>query len=36
MKDVAQKIAEEEGMPWRKVYRACLLMRREKEEGSAD
>lgn len=37
LKDVAQKIAEEEGLPWRKVYRACLLMRREKEEeGSAD
>ena len=24
VKDVARMIAEEEGVPWRKVYRACL------------
>jgi 16S rRNA (cytidine1402-2'-O)-methyltransferase len=29
VKDIARKIAEEEGVPWRKVYKACLSFRRE-------
>lgn len=37
LRDVAQQIAREEGVPWRKVYRACLLARRgQEQEGSAD
>jgi 16S rRNA (cytidine1402-2'-O)-methyltransferase len=37
LKEIAQRIAEEQGMPWRRVYKACLLFRREKEKGgSAD
>ncbi|MEW6669627.1 MAG: 16S rRNA (cytidine(1402)-2'-O)-methyltransferase [Thermodesulfobacteriota bacterium] len=37
LKDAARKIADEEGLPWRKVYRACLLVRRKREEeGPAD
>ena len=28
VKDIAQKIAVEQGVPWRKVYKACLSFRR--------
>jgi 16S rRNA (cytidine1402-2'-O)-methyltransferase len=32
MKDIAQEIAREEGLPWRKVYKACLSIRRGRKE----
>lgn len=34
VRDVARMVAEKEGVPWRKVYRACLAIRGE-EESSA-
>jgi 16S rRNA (cytidine1402-2'-O)-methyltransferase len=33
VKDIAQRIAEEEGVPWRKVYKACLSFRRGEREA---
>lgn len=32
VKDIARKIADEEGLPWRKVYRACLSVKREEKD----
>ena len=33
VKDVARMVAEGEGVPWRKVYRACLAIRGEEESS---
>jgi 16S rRNA (cytidine1402-2'-O)-methyltransferase len=34
VKDIAQVIAEGEGVPWRKIYRACLAIQREEEPST--
>jgi len=33
VKDIAKRIAEQEGVPWRRVYKACLSFRRGKKES---
>jgi len=34
VKDIAQRIAEEEGVAWRKVYKACLSLQSGKKEST--